>query len=346
MKIRGRCRALAVALLLAPVPAAAELLLPPGFTAEVYVTGEGFHTASGQGLRGIPSTSTLAFDHAGILYLARTGRRDIRGEAEDLWPVYRIPLGGARLTPDTEARYFHGPPLPNPQIAAVRAGRELFVTTFDRDRKVGVVYRMLNGRAEFFAGGTPDGGPPLLRQPEGAAVDAAGNVYVADRLQGLIVHLDPSGRVLNPRYLTLTRPRVLEVDNEGQLWVGSDGDAETRWQSGLGEIWRVAPDGVPRVVLRGPVPAGISVGPGARLFVADRHGAKIFIVSPEGQRTEFARFTEGDAPRGLAFAPATPATRQAGIAGDLFVVTINRGAWPVNEVIRISGPFDHYVRGR
>ncbi len=59
-----------------------------------------------------------------------------------------------------------------------------------------------------------------------------------------------------------------------------------------------------------------------------------------------ATFTDGDAPRSLVFAPTTPATRQAGFAGDLFVVVIRRGAWPVNEVLRVSGPFDEYVRQR
>jgi hypothetical protein len=97
------------------------------------------------------------------------------------------------------------------------------------------------------------------------------------------------------------------------------------------------------VVLRGPVAAAITAGPGRHLFVADRQGGHIFAVSPEGERTEFARFTDGDAPRGLGFAPVTPATRQAGIAGDLFVITIRRGVWALNEVIRISGPFDRLV---
>jgi hypothetical protein len=57
-------------------------------------------------------------------------------------------------------------------------------------------------------------------------------------------------------------------------------------------------------------------------------------------------YTQGDAPRGLAFAPDTPATRRAGIAGNLFVATINLGAWPVNDVIRISGPLDEFIRQR
>ncbi|MBI4609234.1 MAG: hypothetical protein HY726_09505 [Candidatus Rokubacteria bacterium] len=343
--MRGWRLPLVVVLLLAPVPASAELLLPPGFTAQTYVTGEGFD--AGRGGRGIPATSTLAVDGAGFLYLARTGRRYFAGDAEDLWPIYRITPGGARLTPGTEPRYLHGPPLPNPQIAAIRGGRELFVTTFDRDRRIGVLYRMLDGRAELFAGGTPERGtPPLLRQPEGAAVDAAGNVYVADRLQGLVVRLNASGRVLDPRYVTATRPRVLATDDAGQLWIGSDGDAEAPWQRGPGAIWKVGGDGAPSLVLRGPVAAGISMGPARHLFVADRHAGEIFVLSPDGKQAGFASFTDGDAPRSLVFAPVTDQTRRTGIAGDLFVVTIRRGAWPLNEVIRISGPFDQFVRSR
>ncbi|MBI2879396.1 MAG: hypothetical protein HYY19_06720, partial [Candidatus Rokubacteria bacterium] len=59
-------------MLLPPNPTAADLLLPSGFTGQVYVTGEGFD--AGRGFPGIPATSTLAFDDAGFLYLARTGR--------------------------------------------------------------------------------------------------------------------------------------------------------------------------------------------------------------------------------------------------------------------------------
>jgi len=311
------------------------------------VTGEGFDAGAARAARGIPATSTLAFDHTGVLYLARTGRRYGGGEADDLAPIYRIPVGGARLTPETEARHFHGPPLRNAQVATTRAGRELFVTTFDRDRRIGVLYRMLDGRPELFAGGTPPrGAPPLLRQPEGAATDPAGHLYVADRHQGLVVRLDAAGRVLDPRYLSVLRPRVLAMDARDQLWVGSDGNAEAPWQQGPGEIWKVSPQGVASLVLRGPMPAGISVSPAGHLFVADRQAGQVFAVTDEGRRIDIAAFTDGDAPRSLAFAPITPETRRAGIAGDLFVVTISRGAWPVNEILRISGPFDDLVRRR
>lgn len=351
-----RWRGLAVTvLLLLPGPAMAGLELPAGWSAHVYVTGEGFDAKRGAlaldgtgGGPGIPATSTLTFDQSGTLYLARTGRRYFAGsEVEDLWPLYRIPVGGARVTPETEARYLYGPPLPNAQVSAVRDGRELLVTTFDRDRKVGVLYRVVNGRAEFVAGGTPERGrAPLLRQPEGVAVGAGGVSFVADRAQGVILRLDPAGRVVDPRYVAVTRPRVLAVDGSGSLWIGSDGSAEAPWQEGPGEIWEVSPEGVPRVVLRGPVPQAISVSPGGHLVVADRQGAQVFAVTAQGRRIDLGRFTDGDAPRSLAFAPVTPETQRAGIAGDLFVVVIHRGAFATNEVLRISGPLDELIRER
>jgi hypothetical protein len=106
----------------------------------------------------------------------------------------------------------------------------------------------------------------------------------------------------------------------------------------------VSPQGVPRLVLSGPVAQAISVSPGGNLFVADRHGAEVFALTTEGAKVPFARFTDGDTTRSLAFAPITPGTSKAGVAGDLFVVATKRGIWQVNEIIRISGPFDKLVR--
>jgi hypothetical protein len=342
----GAAAALLLAALPPPAGAASDLGLPDGFTAEVYVTGEGFDAGSSRGIRGIPATATLLFDHAGTLYLARVGRRYMSsGEADDLTAIYRIPVGGGKLTPGNESRYLHGPPLRNPLVAGLRGAGELLVTTFDRERRIGVLYRMLDGRPELLAGGTPRSGtPPLLRQPEGTAVDARGNVYVADRDQGVVVRLDAAGRVLDPRYVTVTRARLLAMDEDDHLWVAADGPAEAPWQQGPGELWRVTPDGTPSLVLRGPIAAGMALGPRGAIFVADRQGAAVFAITPDGRRVEVARMTGGTAPRSLVFAPVTPETRRAGIAGDLFLVIISRGAWPVNEVVRVAGPLDDLLR--
>ncbi len=275
MPMRWRSVLVVSAVLLASCPAWAEVEVLPGLSVRLYVTGEGFDSTESRAARGIPAASTLTFDPEGVLYLARTGRRYMGGEAEDKFALYRIPVGGARLMRDSESRYLHGPPLPNPQVGAVRGARELFVTTFDRDRKIGVLYRIVDGRAELFAGGTPDPGQsPVLKQPEGVVIDPAGGFFVADRDRGVIVRLDGNGRVVDPRYAVMTRPRVLAVESSGALWVGSDAAAEAPWQPGPGEIWHVSREGEPRLVLSGPVPQAISLSPGGHLLVADRQGAQ------------------------------------------------------------------------
>src|SRR5438094_548028 len=90
-----RRAALVLLALLAPAAAHAEMRLPPGFSAEVYVTGSG-EAPDGRAAVGIPSTTSLAFDAAGMLYTARSGRRYRGGEIEDLWPLFRFPAGRPR----------------------------------------------------------------------------------------------------------------------------------------------------------------------------------------------------------------------------------------------------------
>ena len=329
-------------------PASAEVQVPPGFRVQPYVTGQGFDTSQERAARGIPSVSTLVFDAAGGLYLGRSGRRYMSGgEVEDLWRVYRVPVGGASLTPKTEARYLYGPPLSNPSVGAFRSDRELFVTTYDRDRKIGVLYRVVDGRAELFAGGTPDpGAQPELRQPEGVAPDNAGGLFVADRGAGVVVRVDARGKIVAPKYAEMTRPRVLVSDKSGALWIGADGGAEAPWQQAEGQIWHVSPDGTARVVLRGPLAQALALTPAGNLLVADRHGSAVFALTPEGRRVDFVKFTDGDAPRSLTVAPVTPETQRAGIAGEVFIVSVKGAAWPVNEVLRISGSIDDLVRER
>jgi len=56
-----------VMLALVPAAAAAPPTLPPGFTTEVYVTGDGYTADAWRGLPGIPSTGTMAVDADGVV---------------------------------------------------------------------------------------------------------------------------------------------------------------------------------------------------------------------------------------------------------------------------------------
>jgi streptogramin lyase len=340
---------LAAALLAAAAAAApgrdTGLALPPGFVADVYVSGRGFDSSGERRVPGIPAMGTLGLDGTGTLYLARTGARFRSGEVEDLWPLYRIPPGGADLTAETESNFLYGPPLPNPQVGTVTRDGTVWITTYDRDRQLGALYRVVNGRPTLFAGGRPDpGAPPVLRHPEGVAVDAAGRVYVTDREQDAVLRFTPTGALLSPPYARMRRVRMLAFDPSGLLWLGGDGTAETPFGPGMGEIWRVGRDGAAHPALTGPLPAGMAVGPGGILFVAQRRTGQLFAVTPEGDRIEFGSARSGSFVRGLAFAPDTPETRRTGVAGDLFVIVAPRTMWLVNDVVRISGPFEAWLR--
>jgi hypothetical protein len=96
----------------------------------------------------------------------------------------------------------------------------------------------------------------------------------------------------------------------------------------------------------GLVAQGLSPGPSGSVFVANRHGSEIFGVAADGGRLGLARFTDGDAPRGLVFVPDTAETRAAGLAGDLLVSVIRTGVFQLNQIVRISGPFSELARRR
>jgi hypothetical protein len=318
------------------------LRLPPGFQASIYVTGAGFHDDQ----RGIPAVVSMTFDRRGALYFARTGNRlkEIYGRGDAR--VYRIPPGAAKVTPATENRFLFGPPLDDPDELAVNRRGEVFVSA-SHPAGYGVIHRLNpNGAASLFAGGPVSSGQPLLRDPEGIAFDKAGNVYVVDAGLGVVVKLDDKGKVLDPRWLTgLGRGRALTIDTKDHLWIGSDGTHDSEPIDRNGEILRVPlSGGKPETVYSGALPSGMSFSPAENLFVAQRRAHKIFVLTPAGKRVEFASFTGRSSLRTLAFPPVTDPTRKLGIAGDLFVMVFPMLDYPVREVIRITGPFDDYIK--
>jgi len=334
-------------ILLVAAPATAQTALPPGFTLHSYVNGQGADPRRDPDApASFPTLVTIAVDHSGALYLARSAFRFRESQAEELAPLYRFPVGGAKLTPENEPRYLYGPPLRNPRIAGINAQGDVFVSTYDRDRKLGAVYLLRQGRASLFAGGTPPpGSPPLLRQPETLAFDLEGNVYVVDAEQELVLKLDPTGRVIDPRFVSgFGRGRLLAFDPKGQLWIGSDGPATAGFQDSAGQVWRTTPERTLTLAFQGMLPSGMSVSPGGSLFVSQRRGGKIFVLTPDGRRLDFTDLSESTILRTLAFAPVTPETRREGIAGHLFLVTSPRSNFQAIEVGRISGPFDDFIQ--
>lgn len=332
----------------------AEINLPPGFSVTTYVTGVGFDPDRSRNFPGLPAIVSTAFDRRGSFYLARTANRLREIYGKDAAAIYRVPAGGAKVSRKTEKQFLFGPSLPDPDEVAVNSKGEVFVSTSDRAKRYGSVYRLTSsGSVHLFAGGpSAHGSLPLLRDPEGIAFDKAGNIYVTDSVLGVVVKFDPAGRVINPHFLSgLGRSRTLTFDSRGYLWIGSDGPHDSPHRDGFGQIYRVKmPGNQLQLVHTGPLPSGMSLSPGGYLFVAQRRSGKIFVLTPEGRRIEFTSFTGRSALRTLAFSPVTAETKKAGIAGKLFVIVFPMLDFPVREVIQITGPFDKYVeqagRGR
>lgn len=137
------------------------------------------------------------------------------------------------------------------------------------------------------------GGTALFQGPGGIAVDAAGNVYVADTGNGTVRMITPSVSAGATTWTVSTiatgisEPEGLAVDSTGTLYVveTNDGIIEsiTPTASGGATAWVVAPiagngngpaDGAGSVA-QFDVPVGIAVDGSGNLFVADTGNAEI-----------------------------------------------------------------------
>ena len=253
-----------LALLVLAAPPRADLGLPSGFTSEVYVTGQGFDTSGERGLVGIPAVGTIGIDATGTLYLARTGARFRSGDVEDLWAIYRVPAGGARLNPDTESRYLYGPPLAEPADrrgvgSRARVGDDVRPGAKDRrplpvpGPEAGSVRRRAAGRGRGAAPAPSRGrggrfrGPRLRGGPRGGR-----------RSSGWT----PGAPWSTPRHAKIMRPRTLLADEAGNLWVGGDGTAETPFGGGTARSGASRPTAAPTSCSRGPCRRAWRMSPG------------------------------------------------------------------------------------
>lgn len=225
--------------------------------------------------------SGIAVDADGTLYVADTGNNAIRridGSGE-VTTIAGDTAPGYRDGPAQTAR-FNGPL----GIAIDRAGRIIVADTYnDRIRAIdgdGTV-RTLAGGEPGFADGT--GENARFQSPSAVAVDAAGNIHVADTGNGTLRVLDPSGRVTTTaieeasiapigiavaqdgsRYITDERGRVLELSSTGTLRALAGAIAGFRDGEGTMAEFRD--------------PAGVALAGPGRLIVADAGNALVRLI--------------------------------------------------------------------
>ena len=233
-------------------------------------------------------------------------------------------------------------------VTADTAGN-VFVADGRRVRKVdasGVIATFAGTGDWGFSG---DGGPATeaqLRSPFGLAVDAAGNLFVADGLNHRIRKVDAAGTITTvtgsgePGFAgdggpatdaQLSRPYDVAVDAAGNLFVADGFNHRIRKIDTAGTITTVAGtgqqgfwgDGGPAAEAELYLPTGVAVDAAGNLLVADRSNHRIRKVDAAGTITTVA----GSGERGFAGdgGPATDAQLQwpfgvaVDAAGNLFV---------------------------
>lgn len=129
------------------------------------------------------------------------------------------------------------------------------------------------------------GRPPTVGEPFGLTVDKAGNMYVADRTNGKVITITPTGTMQVDRFRAATnvqRPAAVTVDRAGNLLVAEEAQ---------GVVHRLSPRGT---VLRGlnmrataaaepSSLAGIAADAQGNVYVADQRNNQIQKLDDQGR---------------------------------------------------------------
>ena len=240
----------------------------------------------------------LAVGTDGIIYVADTGNHQI-DLIDDAGVVSRV-AGIEGLSdggPATQAR------LLEPVGVAIDADGTLYITDTGnrRVRKVDT-----NGIITTFAGSGKkghegDGGPALEAAfdcPGGIAIDAAGNVYIADQCNNRVRKVDTSGIITTfagtgvqgaaayaapigddgpATSARLIAPTALDFDSEGNLYITDPGNRRVRKVDTSGTITSVAGTGErsfsgddgPAAEAQLSTPFGIAVEADGTIYIAD-----------------------------------------------------------------------------
>ena len=266
-----------------------RIITPQGVVQTIAGSEEGY--ADGRGAAAHFNTpSALAIDKRGNIFVADTSNNRIRKISTEgvVSTVAGSPDAGYRDGPADQAQF------DSPVGVAVDAEGNIFVadTYNDRIRKVSAT-----GEVSTVAGaglpGLADGRleVALFDTPCGLAVDAEGNLFVADTGNDAIRKITPQGEVstiagaAQANDPELDRPVGIAITHDGFLFVVSQGDGKIHRITPEGEVAEYAGrssgfrDGSGRAA-RFNGPSGIAVDSEGNLYVADTDNYLVRKVAP------------------------------------------------------------------
>ena len=259
----------------------------------------------------------VAVDATGNLYIADRSNNRIR-KVDPTGTITTIAGTGERGFggdggPATEAQ------INGPSDVAVDGTGNLYIVDGNnhRIRKVDATGTITTvaGTGERGFGG--DGGPATeaqLRSPTGIAMDGAGNLYIADRINYRIRKVDLTGTISTiagtgelgfggdggpATEAQLDFPTGVAVDGAGNLYIADNFNNRIRKVDATGTISTIAGtgergfggDGGPATEARITGPTGVTVDGAGNLYIADRDNHRIRVLVPA--RLDFAHFANG-----------------------------------------------------
>jgi len=243
--------------------------------------------------------SGLAVDGGGNLFIADRGNNRIRMVGTDAKIATVAGNGWHGVIGDGNTASLAM--LDSPRGLAIDAAGNLYIsdTLDDRIRKVdadGIITTVAGIGNDPMVSGTGDGEPANgahIISPEGIAVDAGGNLYIAD---GTVRKVDASGIIttvagnstMGPGYsgdggpatiAQLSDPQGVAVDAAGNMYISDTGNNSIRKVDTNGIITTVVGNGTSYVgVLNHPL--GITVDAGGNLYIADTYNNVVRRLSP------------------------------------------------------------------
>ena len=278
----------------------------------------------------------LFVDATGNVYVADTGNHLIR----------KIDASGnvTTLAPAT--------PFNSPNGLTLDASGNVYIADSGSSR---ILKMDTNGNVTVLAGASSSGSTngqgtaASFNFPTGLAVDASGNVFVADMSNNLIRKIDPSGNVTTfagsgtqgsanglGTAASFKSPRGLALDASGNLYVADSGNNLIRKIDASGNVTTLAGSGVQGAVnAQGTTasftaPSGVSLDKSGNVYVADRGNNLIRKIDTAGNVTTLAGsgaqgMTNG---QGTSASFYTPEGINVDAAGNVYV------ADTLNNVIR------------
>ncbi len=159
-----------------------------------------------------------------------------------------------------------------------------------------------------------------LHEPSGVALDAAGNLYVADKEHDRIRRITPAGLISTvagtatrgyrvsdegaaAASAQLNRPNTLTLDGAGNLYIADTGNNRVRRVNTAGVIttvagtgtaaYRASDEGVPATSAQISSPAAVAFDSAGNLYIADTSNHRIRKVDTAGMITTVAGTTQG-----------------------------------------------------